>query len=165
MAGMDSAKLSQRKKQPGHDRSFIQSETQFVNALKAVLPDSYDVVDKPNTLRKLFGKYGIVPEASIRNKTTGRIMYFEVKKQGPGGNADERACRHHTVQFYRTLAKATGMPYHAYATIFCESLATKPVYVEKYPFVIEEGHYFCWVDYDLKDLANYLRRLREKYLE
>lgn len=46
---------------------------------------------------------GIRPEASILNKATGRVMYFEVKKQGDAGNAEERAFKHHTVQFYKTL--------------------------------------------------------------
>ena len=69
---------------------------------------------------------GVRPEASIRNRETGRVMYFEVKKQGDAGNAEERAFKHHTVQFYKTLQDLTRMPYHAYRTIFCESLATNP---------------------------------------
>jgi len=91
---------------------------------------------------------GILPEASIRNRTTGNVMYFEVKKQGPRGNAEERACKHHTVQFYKTLKAFTGRSYHAYCTIFCESLAVQPRYTQKISYLIEPGHYFLWIDYN-----------------
>lgn len=36
--GMDSRKLSARIKQPGHDRTFRTSETNFVEALHQLLP-------------------------------------------------------------------------------------------------------------------------------
>jgi hypothetical protein len=155
---MDSYKLSIRAKQPGHDITFRKSETSFATALKLILdPDVYEVKAQPQDLRYIFGRpYGIKPEAVIRNRQTSRVMYFEVKKQGPEGNADERACRHHTVQFYKTLSSFTKLDYHAYCTIFCESLATLPVYTSKVPYVIEPGHYFLWKDYDIDLLREFI---------
>lgn len=105
---MDSARLSARLRQPGHDRTFLASETNFVAALREILnPDDYEVFDHPTDLRAIFPgaegerALGISPEASIRSRRTGRVMYFEVKKQGAAGNAEERAFKHHTVSTLR----------------------------------------------------------------
>lgn len=156
--GMDSKKLSARARQPGHDRTFRTSENNFVEALKNILDSTeWDIEDHPTDLRKIFGgRFGIVPEASITYKPNGRKMYFEVKKQGPRGNAEERAFKHHTVQFYKELKKVSGLDYHPYVTILCESLATDDRYTLKYPYFFEKNHYFCWVDYDLDALADFL---------
>lgn len=164
---MDSQRLSARLKQPGHDRTFLKSETSFVEALRLVLPArSYQVVDHPPDLRKLLGgRFGIVPEASIEFLPKRRKMYFEVKNQGKGGNADERACKHHTVQFYKTLRKATGFDYHAFVTVMCGSLAKEERYVTKHPFYFEDDHYFNWVDFDVPSLKRFIDKLRSKYLE
>jgi hypothetical protein len=156
--GMDSKKLSAREKQPGDDRTFTKSEANFIEALHAILKSSeYEIIDKPAELRKMFsGEYGIVPEASIRNRATGRVMYFEVKKQGDAGNADERACKHHTVQFQKTLASHLKVNYHAFCTIMCESLATNPRYTKKHPFFFEPSKHFLWIDYDIAGLRTFL---------
>jgi hypothetical protein len=160
---MDGKRLAARAKQPGHDRTFVTSETNFSAAVRAILPaDTYEVIDKPVGLANIFASteglrdLGITPEVSIKNLQTGRVMYFEVKKQGPGGNAEERAMKHHTVQFYKTLAEFTRMPYHAYCTVFCESLATDRRYTQKFPYLIERGHYFLWVDYDQELLRRFI---------
>jgi hypothetical protein len=159
---MDSARLSRRARQPGHDRTFVLSEKNFVSALEQILDaEDYEIKAQPRDLRGLFGvgagrDLGIQPEASIRNRKTARTMYFEVKKQGDAGNAEERAFKHHTVQFYKTLGAFTKMPYHAYCTVFCESLATNPRYTTKFAFLIEPGHYFLWADYELETLRRFI---------
>lgn len=155
--GMDSRKLSAREKQPGHDRTFEASEANFVDALRSLVdPAEFEVVSKPHDLLSILDGYGIQPEAVLRHRVTKRAMYFEVKKQGDRGNADERAAKHHTVAFYRLLSKVTKLPYHAYCTIFCESLATLDRYVRKVPFFFEEGQYLLWEDYDKKILKDFL---------
>ena len=163
---MDSAKLSARAKQPGHNRTFRTAETNFVAALEAILDlNEWEIVDQPKGLRKIIGgRYGVQPEASIVYKPTGNIMYFEVKKQGDAGNADERAAKHHTVQFYKELHDITGLPYHPFITIMCESLATNERYTLKHPFFYEEDHYFCWVDYDLDLMADFIAHIADRWL-
>ncbi len=164
--GMDSAKLSARAKQPGHDRTFEASEANFVDALRQILAsDEWIIEDHPRDLAKIIGgRFGVVPEASIEFKETGRKMYFEVKKQGLAGNADERASKHHTVQFYKELHEITGYDYHPFITIMCESLATAERYTLKHPFFFEEDHYFCWVAYDLDLLADFLAHIGARWL-
>lgn len=164
--GMDSAKLSARIRQPGHDQTFRQSETNFVAALEELLPVAdWIVTDHPRDLAKMIdGRYGVVPEAGIKLRANGRVFYFEVKKQGPAGNADERACKHHTVEFYKRLAAQTGMPYHAFSTIMCENLATDDRYTVKHPYFFETDHYLLWRHYDLQIMSDYLQMLTERYI-
>ena len=159
MAGMDSEKLSARTKQPGHDRSFEASESLFIVTAATLLdPAEYQVIDKPNELRDLFGpRMGVAPEASIISVATGKRFFVEVKKQGDRGNAEERACKHHTVQFYKCIRDRYGYPYHPYVTIFCESLAVNPRYTEKAKHYFEPDQYLLWVDYDRNILGDFLK--------
>jgi hypothetical protein len=170
---MDSARLSQRAKQPGNDRTFVTSEQNFVAACRRCLdPDLYAVDDHPRDLAAIFPAsmigerdLGVVPEASITSRRTGRKLFVEVKKQGPNGNAEERACKHHTVQFVKTLNAIYGYSYHPFVTVFCESLATLPRYTRKAEFLFEKDQYFNWVNYDHDALCHYLRERCVEWLD
>lgn len=163
---MNSRLLSLRSRQPGHDRTFRESETNFIAALETILDwEEWLIEDHPRDLSRMIdGRYGVVPEAKITYRPTGRMMYFEVKKQGPAGNAEERASKHHTVQFYKELHMITGLDYHPFVTIMCESLATLDRYTAKHPYFFEPDHYFCWVDYDLDLLADFLAVIATKWM-
>lgn len=155
--GMDSKKLAARSKQPGHDQTYRASEGNFSALLREVLNEElFEIADKPSDLRKMLPSgnvegarkaYGIEPEVSVTYKATGLKLYFEVKKQKEGGNADERACKHHTVQFQKRLKEFTGYQYHSFITIMCEQLASLPKYVAKHQHFFEKNRYFCWKDY------------------
>lgn len=166
MSGMNSEKLSARARQPGNDISFRASEQNFYGTLVNLLPETLWVVeDHPRDLAKLIdGRFGVIPEASITYLPTGRKVFFEVKKQGPGGNAEERASKHHTVRFYEVLREKYGYDYHPFVTIMCENLATDDKYVLKHPYFYKEDQYLLWKDYDPRILGAFLDRIREKWL-
>ena len=163
--GMDSEKLSARTKQPGHDRTFLTSEANFIEAARKCLdPDRYVVEPNPRDLRNVFVEastgqlpLGVMPEAAIASRETQRKFFVEVKKQGPGGNAHERAYKHHTSQFYKLLNARYGWSYHPFVTIFCESLAVLPRYTIQIQGLVEPDQYFLWADYELEPLCLYLR--------
>jgi hypothetical protein len=171
--GMNSERLSAREKAPGHDRTFEASEKNFIEvARKCLDPDLYDLDAKPKVLRDLFPglkegvrALGIVPEAVITSRRTGRSLFVEVKKQAKKGNAEERACKHHTVQFYKCLQERFGYSYHPIVTIFCESLAVLPRYTRKAEYYFEPDQYCNWVDYDPEILCEYLRARCTAWLE
>jgi hypothetical protein len=169
--GMDSRKLSQRQRQPGHDRTFRTSEANFIEAARQCLDSKVYVVEpRPRELRQIFkcevGRdLGVEPEASITSLLTGRKFFVEVKKQGPAGNAEERACKHHTVQFYKTLHAVYGYAYHPYVTVFCESLATLPRYTNKFVYLFEPEHYLLWAGYDLQVLSRFLHERCAAWLD
>jgi hypothetical protein len=162
---MDSERLSRRTKQPGHDRTFVTSETNFLDAARRCLPaDRYVVEAKPRDLLECFGTelgaraLGLQPEASIMSLRTRRKFFVEVKKQGPAGNAEERGFKHHTVQFYKLMHELyPDYHYHPYITIWCESLAELPRYTRKAVHLMEPGQYFLWKGYELESLCEYLR--------
>lgn len=168
---MDSESLSKRKKQPGHDRSFIKSEELFAEVTRSVFHESlYETTLQPNDLSKIFSgglaekKYGLRPEMSVKCKRTGKRIYFEVKKQGPRGNAEERACKHHTNQFYKLMKERYSLPYHPFVTIFCEHLATEKRYTTKFPYLFEASNYFLWENYDEIELRRFLEYLKAEWL-
>lgn len=170
---VNSERLSQRSKQPGDDRTFERSEADFIAVARRVLePRRYIVEEKPSDLLSLFPanapgerSLGIQLEAKITCISTRRFFYVEVKKQGDAGNADERATKHHTVQFYRTMKQKFGFKYHPIVTIFCEALAVNPRYTRKAPFFFEKDQYFNWVGYDTNLLAKYLKERCAAWLD
>lgn len=170
---MNSERLSQRTRQPGDDRTFEDSERNFIISARRVLDASkYVIEEKPSDLLDLFPatsslerNLGLQLEAKIINKITKRFFYVEVKKQGDAGNADERAAKHHTVQFYRTMKQKFGFHYHPIVTIFCESLAVNPRYTRKSPYFFEKQQYFNWVNYDNLLLSKYLRERCAEWLD
>ena len=170
---MNSERLSSRLKQPGHDRTFEDSETNFVAIARQVLDHSkYVVEEKPSDLLALFRAtapgerdLGIQLEAKITNKRTRRFFYVEVKKQGDAGNADERAAKHHTVQFYATLRQKFALTYHPIVTVFCEALATNPRYTRKAPYYFEKNQYFNWANYEASSLRQYLLERCAEWLD
>lgn len=163
--GMNSGRLSARARQPGHDVTFRTSETSFIAAARAILPD-FVVEQNPRDLSDCFGgKFGLNPEASILSPRTGRQFFVEVKKQGPSGNAEERAAKHHTVEFYKHMQRCFGYNYHPYVTVFCESLAELDRYTQKFIFLFEPKQYVLWRGYDHDILATYLNERCREWLE
>jgi hypothetical protein len=170
---VDSERLSARLKQPGHDRTFETSEANFIQAARNCLdPNKYEVVASPSDLVRIFEQLdggralGVQPEAAIISKANGRRFFVEVKKQGDRGNAEERACKHHTVQFYKTPAALyPGYGFHPYVTVFCESLATNPRYTSKFKYLYEPDHYFLWKGYDRDGLCTYLNERCSTWLD
>lgn len=170
--GMNSERLSARAKQPGHDRTFEFSEKNLVAVAKACLdPEKYEVIDHPKILASIFAgaegerDLGVIPEAAVVSKATGRQFFIEVKKQGPNGNAEERGFKHHTVQFYKTLNLVFEYDYHPFITVWCESLASLPRYTRKAAFLMEPDQYFLWEGYDPEALCRYLSQRCAAWLD
>ncbi len=100
----------------------------------------------------------------IESKKTGRKLFIEVKKQKGGGNAEERACKHHTVQFYKTMKELYGYDYHPFVTVFCDALAEKRRYTQKFPYLIEPTNYFLWIGYRFDTLKFFLEGRAKDWL-
>ena len=167
---MNSKRLSERIRQPGHDQTYRTSETNFIAAASEVLDlQKYLVNDHPKDLQDIFsdneGTLGIIPEASITNRRTGRKFFVEVKKQGAGGNAEERAFKHHTVQFYKTLQSRFKYRYHPFVTVFCENLSSDRRYTLKFAHLIEPDNYLLWTGYDPEILKVYLNERCKAWLD
>jgi len=172
---VDSRRLSLRKIQPGHVRTFTKSEDAF-HAVATTFQDieGITVERQPTSLSRFYvaegetHRFGLRPEEEILHVPSGRRLFFEVKNQGPRGNAEERAYRHHTIEFQTRLMALFRLDYHPYFTIFTGNLATDDRYTLKFRYHIEAGHYFLWTDYTTQAgwdaLHEYLAGLIERYL-
>lgn len=169
--GMNSKKLANREKQPGNDTTFRKSERNFITIANKVLDlKIYKIVDHPQDLSAIFkdsegSHLGVIPEASIENLQTRRKFFVEVKKQGPNGNAEERACKHHTAQFYKLMKEIFNYDFHPFVTVCCENLATDRRYTLKAKYLFEPDNYFLWRNYDEDLLEKYLRARCREWLE
>ncbi|HKU82058.1 MAG TPA: hypothetical protein VJP76_07795 [Candidatus Tumulicola sp.] len=156
-------------------RTFVRSEDAF-HAVASTFQgvDGIKVVRQPTSLARFYvadgetHRFGLRPEEEILHEPSGRRLFFEVKNQGPRGNAEERAYRHHTAEFQNRVMKLFSLDYHPYFTIFTGNLATDDRYTMKFRYHIEAGHYFLWKDYQSQPgwdaLHEYLKGLIEEYL-
>ena len=160
--------LRGRSIQPGDDRTFETSERTFIEVATEVLPAGLQVEKAPKDLQYVFSgedhKYGLLPEAKIMNLANGKFFFVEVKKQGKGGNAEERAMKLFTSRFEEFLGAVYGLSYHPYCVIFCESLATEPRYTKKFSYFLRPEQYLLWVDYDAGILGRYLSERAKQWL-
>lgn len=158
--------LSNRFYQPGNDRSFEESEANFIAAARRILPSNYDVIPKPRDLADIFEDYGVVPEAMIVSRDTGRFVFVEVKKQGAGGNAEERVYKLFTTKFKQLLSDTYGFGYHPFVAVFCENLATDERYTKKFDYLMDDYPAYClWEDYRLDVLADWLDDVARTWLD
>ena len=165
---MSSKDLSNRKKQPGHDRSFEKSERNALEAAEAVVKKYPALSVTAKGRYKIFPKYTsgcIKPEFTIRNDATGQVMNFEVKKQGAKGNAEERVYKLFSPKFSKAMKKFFNVDYHPWKAIFCEDLATNDRYTGKFDVYLEEDDYFLWGDYnDSSGLKGFIEETIQKHL-
>ena len=126
-----------------------------------VIDTDYEYQRKPSGLRGIYGSlqsgnpHGIIPEAVIRNKATGRALYVEVKRQRAAGNAHERACKYFAPGIISSAQAIANQPSSVipFWWIFTNGIATDPRYVQEIThwFLGIEPHLFLWQD--LNDYA------------
>ena len=165
---MASEDLSKREKQPGHDRSFVKSEDSVKKVMERVVSWYPQLTTTTKSRFKIFPKYSngyIMPENTIVNNKNGKVMNFEVKKQGDKGNAEERVFKLFTPKFSEAMKKFHNVDYHPYKAIFCESLATNERYTGKFDVYLDDDDYFLWEDYENEEeLENYIENVIKDYL-
>ena len=87
--------LSKREKwQDEAGKTGLMGEITFAAALRHVLPEHYEVIEKPKKLSLYSGGKGIVLDAKINNMLTGKCLYIEKKTGNNGGNAHERVYKY-----------------------------------------------------------------------
>lgn len=162
-------RLSARRVQPGHVRTWEGSERSFLSWCELLLPEGFDVVAQPRDLADLYRRdprpAGLIPEVKIRCQRTDRYVFAEVKRQGEKGNAEERVYKLFTPTFITRVAARTGLDYHPFVAVFCDDLATHPRYRVRFAAHLEQGSYLCWKGSDPALLAGFLDDLRHRWLE
>ena len=114
----------------------------------------YKLREKPDDLRRIYGGArggGVVPDFSITNEETGRKIFIEVKRQGPGGNAHERAGKYFAPGLAKEGRKKGKLPdgVFPFFLVFADSLASDDRYQREITKWFNEElakHFLLWKD-------------------
>jgi hypothetical protein len=83
-------------------------------------------------------KEGMIPDHLIRNKTTGKAICLEDKKQNGAGNAHERACKYATPKVTQAIQEKLGVTTPPVCWVFYGELADKAKYQHEIAFCLPE---------------------------
>lgn len=123
----------QRAKNP---TAFEKSDTPTVGQF------CYDSRDKRfkkwNGKSWVIAKEGMIPDHLIRNKTTGKSICLEDKKQNDFGNAHERACKYATPKVTAAIQAKLGITTPPVCWVFFGKLAEKTKYQHELAFCLDE---------------------------
>ena len=113
---------------------------------------------EPKDLAGIYGvsekgnPHGIWPECALRNSETGKTIYVEIKRQGKGGNAHERACKYFTPGIIMSAREIANQPEGVipFWWVFTNGLARYSRYQREimHWFVGMEGQVLLWRDID-----------------
>ncbi len=142
------------------------SEVVFLEVMRdVVLPEfgNYLLVEKPGDMNKIYGKRGITPDFSIANPETGRKIFVEVKRQGPEGNAHERAGKYFApgiVKEARRIGNLSAGEF-PFFMVFTGNLATDERYrpeITKWFNKELAAHFLLWKNWDPKILRKFFAK-------
>lgn len=165
--------LSNRTSQPGnfkHRTNWEKPEENFVSIVQNILIeeklcDIFSVEEKPkeDKLKKLYGvnsqtqrNLSLNPDAVITNLENGKKMFFEIKFQKDGGNAEERCYKYFTSKFIQIIHQIYRFPYHPFKLIFCGNLATDSRYIQKFSRHLNDEDFFLWINYETTNLRKFI---------
>jgi hypothetical protein len=170
-----------RKWQDYGGSKAAQAEYSFVDVFTEIFKDTeYEVISKPTDFADLYVDYelsdeedaaiyhpnvpikrhGILPDAAIRNKITGKTIYVEIKRQdgwvegkprsAGRGNAHERLCKYFTPGLLATLRSAGHIdaPTLPFWIVLEGDITRDPCRVREitYWFSTFKANYFFWRD-------------------
>lgn len=110
--------------------------------------EDYAYHERPNHLSKIYnGQWGIVPDFAIENIKSGKIVFFETKRQGKEGNAHERACKYFAPGLVKKCERIAGVQ-NPFFFIFMNGLTKDPKKcMEIFGWFDADGyrdHYLLW---------------------
>ena len=87
----------------------------------------FTIEHMPLDLAEIYGshgqnqRHGIRPKFKIRNRTTNKSVFVELKRQKAGGNAHERACKYFMPGIIESARKIANHPPGSYSVLdsFC----------------------------------------------
>lgn len=170
-----------RKWQDYSGKNASIAENTFLECFRTVFEDTeYTIIPKPKEFQNIYvgielkpedlaviynpkepiTRHGVVPDYAIRNNTTGKTIYIEVKRQdgwGEGGkrsdgrgNAHERSCKFFTpglLEILRGKSKIEN-PALPFWVVFQGGITRDPCRVREVTcwYTGYEDHFFFWRD-------------------
>ena len=163
--------LSARKKwQDKANLGGLSREETAKKILETLLRDdpTYTLFERPQQLSKIYAaKWGIVPDFAIQNNRTLKIAFFETKRQGPQGNAHERACKYFAPGLQAAMSAIGGFPRPVF-TIYMNGLTNDPKKVAEIAAWYEHpdwsDRYLLWPNRDIETIIGYWETTVKGYL-
>jgi hypothetical protein len=90
--------------------------------------DKREFREYTDKLREKRSQCGVVPDLMIRNKTTGKLHFAEIKNQGESGNAHER-CGKYATGILAHMKRKMNVSHHPISYIFGGPMVTKRKYI------------------------------------
>jgi len=130
---------------------------------------TYLVEERPKHLLHIYGgRWGIQPDFSIENKETGKIAFFETKRQGAKGNAHERVCKYFAPGLQEVCAEIAGFEFPFFA-IFMNGLTSDPKKRTEITMWFDADGYrdrcLFWKDRNIEVLIGWFHYIAERYLD
>lgn len=147
--------LAGRKIQPGSSKFGTPAHEHFSKAVLDAFPEA-QLVEEPRFFKNE-GFWAMVPDYCL--VVENKALFFELKRQGPRGNAHERLYKAFTQKKVNTITERFGVETYPLFGILCDSLATDQRYIREFEQNLEPENYFLWRDYDTKALVEYLEDL------
>ena len=121
-------------------------ETRAAVLLSGFLGDDYMIMTKPKELRRIYGGYGIVPDACVINNVTGKRLYIENKWGKNGGNAHERCYKYLSKPLQSKVRSMFDTPEMPFFWIFSGPTFQKKKYLQEITMMLAdyEYNYHVW---------------------
>ena len=112
------------------------------------LGPNYTVDSKPKELRRIYGDYGIVPDACVINNLNGKRIYIENKWGKNGGNAHERCYKYLSKALQNKVKSMFNTPEMPFFWIFSGPTFNKKKYLQEITMMLSdyEYNYHIWGD-------------------
>lgn len=147
--------LSGRKVAPGSNNHHGPSHKKFEDTITSLYPEA-ELVSEPKFFKKQ-GLVAFVPDFSLF--MNNKIYFFEVKRQGKGGNAHERVYKIFAPGLVGRVKSLLGLDYHPIVAVFCDGLASEERYRKEFVQNLELGTYLLWDDYRPEDMKLFIDTL------
>lgn len=130
---------------------------------------NYVVEARPEYLLHIYGdKCGIQPDFSVSSNSSGKIAFFEAKRQGEQGNAHERTCKYFAPGIQHKCAEIAGF-YHPFFYIFMDGLTTsRRLQLQIHGWFDADGYrdrYLMWLKRDVPSLINWFEHTIRGYID
>lgn len=146
--------LSGRAIQPGSMKYGLPAHQRFDSAV-SLLKDT-QIIAEPRFFQKQ-GWVAMIPDYCLVRD--GRAIFFELKRQGPQGNAHERLYKNFTTKKMNLVIENYGLSEYPLYGILCDSLATEHRYIREFAQNLERENYFLWKDYDEVALSVFINKI------
>lgn len=156
---MDMSKmLAGRVVQPGSKPFGKPAHEAFESVILKAFPQ-HTLVSEPRFFKQK-GYWAMVPDFSLA--IGSKVVFFEVKRQGAGGNAHERLYKNFTTKKMLDIMSSFGLDHYPHYGILCDELATNPRYTREFAQNLEDENYLLWANYDPQTLVNFILRLESE---